>query len=458
MLLGNEKNFSYLQKALDALTVLGCWYCAYFVRFHYLTGAQPGLGLLFIKLGILLSALALYIFHRNGLYRSLRFSSRFKEIGTVFHANIQAALAFVLFLYFFAPERVSRLTLAIYLVFSSFALVALRLSVRNLLRALRRHGYNLRHVLLVGSGPQMENYIKTVKTFKDAGIRFCGWIDGGLFPQQFQIPILEMGVGQAIGQLHPNLVVIGHGAQDSEKMSKILKEIYNDLTPIQILPDLSYSLIGHQVEDFAGISLVSVNKPRMETIDVVAKRFFDIVFSFWALIFLSPLFLLIALAIKLTSRGPIFYGQERMGVDGKTFQMWKFRSMEVDAEAATGAVWAKENDPRRTPIGKFLRSSSIDELPQFWNVLVGEMSVVGPRPERPVFVEQFRNNIPAYMLRHKVKAGITGWAQVNGWRGDTSLEKRIEYDLFYIKNWSLLFDLKIIFLTVWKGFFNKNAY
>jgi exopolysaccharide biosynthesis polyprenyl glycosylphosphotransferase len=169
-------------------------------------------------------------------------------------------------------------------------------------------------------------------------------------------------------------------------------------------------------------------------------------------------FWLIATLVKLTSRGDVFYKQERMGLDGKPFMIYKFRSMYTDAEAATGPVFASERDPRRTPLGKLLRQSNIDELPQLWNVLKGDMSIVGPRPERPLFVAQFKDKIPQYMLRHKVKAGITGWAQVNGWRGNTSIEKRIEYDLYYIENWSVRLDLKIMWLTLLRGFFHKHAY
>jgi exopolysaccharide biosynthesis polyprenyl glycosylphosphotransferase len=168
--------------------------------------------------------------------------------------------------------------------------------------------------------------------------------------------------------------------------------------------------------------------------------------------------LVLAILVKLTSRGPVLYRQERMGLDGGTFEMLKYRSMKTDAESATGAVWAVENDQRRTAFGVFLRSTSLDELPKLWNVFVGDMSLVGPRPERPVFVDQFKRNIPNYMLRHRVKTGITGWAQINGWRGDTSLEKRIECDIYYIRNWSLWLDVKILFLTVFRGFVNRNAY
>jgi Undecaprenyl-phosphate glucose phosphotransferase len=216
--------------------------------------------------------------------------------------------------------------------------------------------------------------------------------------------------------------------------------------------------LGCEIEDFDGLPVVNLNDSPLDGWGSVAKRATDMVVSGFALIVLSPVLVFIALAVRLTSRGPIFFKQERMGMDGRTFPMLKFRSMKVDAEEKTGAVWARPNDDRRTPIGTLLRATSLDELPQLWNILRGDMSLVGPRPERPVFVSQFRREIPHYMLRHKVKAGLTGWAQVNGWRGDTSLSKRIECDLFYIRNWSYFFDLKIILLTFWRGFVNKNAY
>ena len=190
----------------------------------------------------------------------------------------------------------------------------------------------------------------------------------------------------------------------------------------------------------------------------VLKRILDLVGGMLALLIFSPLMALIALLVKLTSRGPALYRQERMGLDGRTFQALKFRSMYVEAEEATGAVWARENDTRRTRLGIWLRRFSLDELPQLFNVLCGEMSLVGPRPERPVLIQEFKSRIPHYMLRHKVKAGITGWAQVNGWRGNTSLEKRIEHDLYYIERWSIWFDLKILLLTLFRGFVDPNAY
>ena len=231
------------------------------------------------------------------------------------------------------------------------------------------------------------------------------------------------------------------------------------MVDIKIVPDLlQFVALRTGMEDLDGIPIINLSDTPLSGWYGPVKRAADILFSSLGIILTSPVLILIAVTIKLTSRGPVFYKQERMGLDGSVFTMFKFRSMKVGAEEETGAVWAKKDDPRRTGIGSFLRSTSLDELPQLFNILKGEMSFVGPRPERPYFVEQFRGKIPRYMLRHKVKCGLTGWAQVNGYRGNTSIEKRIEYDIFYIENWSLSFDIKIIWLTFWKGLISKHAY
>ena len=211
-------------------------------------------------------------------------------------------------------------------------------------------------------------------------------------------------------------------------------------------------------EDFEGIPFIHLRDSPLHGWSRIVKRSFDIVFSAAVLALLWPVMLAIALGVKLSSPGPIFYPQDRMGLDGQRFRMLKFRTMGQDAEADTGPVWASVGDTRRTRLGTFLRRFSLDELPQFVNVLRGQMSVVGPRPERPVFVEQFRRTVPGYMLRHKVKSGLTGWAQVNGLRGNTSLEKRIQFDIEYIERWSLWLDFKIITLTVFRVLFDRNAY
>ncbi|HEX7670134.1 MAG TPA: exopolysaccharide biosynthesis polyprenyl glycosylphosphotransferase [Polyangiaceae bacterium] len=228
---------------------------------------------------------------------------------------------------------------------------------------------------------------------------------------------------------------------------------------VKVVPDLLQVIaLRARLEDLDGVPVININDVPLQGLNSLIKRALDVVIAASGLAVLGLPLALMGLVVRLTSRGPVLFRQERTGLDGKPFTIVKFRSMYDDAERETGPVWTKPDDPRVTPLGRFLRRSNIDELPQLWNVLRGDMSIVGPRPERPHFVEQFRHKIPSYMLRHKVKAGLTGWAQVNGWRGNTPLEKRIEYDLYYIENWSVRLDLKIMWLTLVKGFFHKHAY
>jgi exopolysaccharide biosynthesis polyprenyl glycosylphosphotransferase len=223
------------------------------------------------------------------------------------------------------------------------------------------------------------------------------------------------------------------------------------------VPDLlQFIALRARLEDLDGVPVINLNDVPLQGLSAFIKRSLDVVISAGALVLMTIPGLLIAWMIKRTSTGPVFYAQERMGLDGRQFTVYKFRTMPVNAESETGPIWATENDSRVTRFGAFLRRHDLDEWPQFWNVLKGDMSIVGPRPERPFFVEQFKHRIPQYMLRHKVKAGITGWAQVNGWRGNTSLEKRIEYDLYYIENWSVTLDIKIMWLTVLRALSPKT--
>lgn len=243
---------------------------------------------------------------------------------------------------------------------------------------------------------------------------------------------------------------------DVRKVYSILADCFVDIRLAADIPELSG--LSLSTVDVDGMPLVSLRENPHFGLNVMFKRGMDIILSLVGLIIISPLLLLVAAMIKLTSRGPVFYRQERCGLNGQPFQMLKFRSMKVDAEKDTGAVWARKNDDRRTILGTFLRSTSIDELPQLFNVLKGEMSLVGPRPERPVFIDKFRKTIPNYMARHSVKAGITGWAQVHGWRGNTSLRKRLQYDLYYITHWTPWMDIRILWMTIFKGMVHRNAY
>jgi exopolysaccharide biosynthesis polyprenyl glycosylphosphotransferase len=245
----------------------------------------------------------------------------------------------------------------------------------------------------------------------------------------------------------------------STAMMALLDRLVRSCVSIHVVPDLlQFMVLRSRVEDIDGLPTINLSEPPLEGWSRFVKRAFDLLVGLAALVVLSPVMVAMAIAIWLEDHGPVFYRQERMGLDGKRFEIVKFRSMRVGAETVTGAVWAEKDDPRRTKVGRFIRAWSIDELPQLFNVLLGDMSVVGPRPERPQFVEQFRAEFPHYMLRHKVRAGMTGWAQVHGWRGNTSIRMRIEHDLYYIENWSLLLDLKILFLTVIHGLRHENAY
>lgn len=458
MLKAQERSFGNLQKLLDIIVVVGAWLLAYYIRFHTMLHAEQGLAGLFLKLSPILALITHYCLYKNNLYHSQRFSHRYKEILSVVKGNTVAAIAFVLMLYFFGFERVSRLTLILYYVISTLSLIIVRMSVRNFLRSLRRKGKNLRHVILIGNGDPLRKYIENTRFFKDSGINFIGWIDSQGLAKELDVKEIESTYAEIRKEMQPDAVVISYKMAESEKVEKFVQANHNDVIPIQILPDLSYSLVGHQVEDFGGIPLLTVNQPSFNTLELFLKRGLDIFGALFGLIFLFPLLFLIGLATKLSSKGPIFYGQERVGLDGSNFMMWKYRSMKIAESNEDETEWSNKENPRKTKLGDFLRKTSLDELPQLWNVLTGDMSLVGPRPERPFFVEKFRKEIPGYMLKHKMRAGITGWAQVNGWRGDTSLEKRIECDLYYIKHWSFWFDVKILFLTLFKGFVNKNAY
>lgn len=458
MLKNHAKAFSNIQKLVDMTVVMLCWWAAYIIRFEYIMGAQFGLEKLFLNITPLIALIVLYQFSKNDLYKSLRFSSRYKEILSVMRANTASFLSLIIILYFFSGGKISRGHLLIFYTLASFSLIITRIIIRNILRTLRKKGKNLRHILLIGNGKQIGHYIKTIKHFKDSGLVITGWIDSDGLAREFDIPELNETYDQVLKEKNIQSITLGYGGTQSYKNDIFLKEHYNEIIPIQLLPDLTYSLLGHSIEDFAGIPLLSINHPEFSGIELFAKRTFDILATFLGLIFISPLLLLIALLIKLTSKGPILYGQERIGLDGQNFTMLKFRSMSTAENNEDKNVWESKNNPRTTKIGNFIRKTSLDELPQLFNVLLGQMTLVGPRPERPFFVEKFRSEIPGYMLRHKMKAGITGWAQVNGWRGDTSLINRIECDIYYIKNWSFWFDIKILFLTLWKGFINKNAY
>jgi exopolysaccharide biosynthesis polyprenyl glycosylphosphotransferase len=356
----------------------------------------------------------------------------------------------------------SRATLGIFLVCALVLTLIGRTLVRAWMSRKHRAGRDLDRVLIAGNGELARAVIERINSHRDQlGFHVVGYLKNGEEGVLDPLPCLGTIAGAETvvreNQIDHVFVALPHAS--SEAMMALLDTLVRNTVSIHVVPDLlQFMVLRSRVEDLDGLPTINLSETPLEGWSRFAKRTFDLVVAGLALIALWPLMALIAVAIWLEDRGPVFYRQVRMGLDGKPFDILKFRSMRVGAETITGAVWADKDDPRRTKIGRLIRAWSLDELPQLWNVLLGDMSVVGPRPERPQFVEQFRAEYPHYMLRHKVRAGMTGWAQVHGWRGNTSIRMRIEHDLYYIENWSLMLDLKILFLTVVHGLKHENAY
>jgi Undecaprenyl-phosphate glucose phosphotransferase len=466
MLRRYQRTIGDLFRLLDACVVVIAWLLAYWVRFYAspfeVTKGMPEFGT-YAALSPLVVVLWMVVFSLKRVYESRRMVGRLDEVLLVLKSHGLALLFFIALTYLFEDYKYSRLVMAYFAVMGAAGLAAFRIAVRNTLRGMRARGYNLRHVLAVGEGPTLELLIQRLDAFPELGLRVVGVVTSEGSDVKSLAGKRVLGnfrhIREVIARVKADEVLISLEASRQHEVDVVLDLLQDETIDIRLAPDLHrYVTLGCEVEDFDGMPVVRLNDSPLVGSAAYAKRFTDLLLSLLALLTFAPVMLLVALLIKLTSRGPVLYGQERMGLDGRTFRMLKFRSMRVDAETRGGAVWASAGDARCTAIGALLRKTSLDELPQFWNVLRGDMSLVGPRPERPVFVSQFRGEIPHYMLRHKVKSGITGWAQVNGWRGNTSLRARIECDLFYIKNWSLSLDLKILTMTVWKGFVHKNAY
>ena len=349
-------------------------------------------------------------------------------------------------------------------------LVLTRSWIRKALRYYRR-SRSPRRALIIGSGDCLSSALDALHELDFASTAVIGILPAGTDAQIAQareaaqtrgMPVLAVPLdwSEFFAANPCETVIIALPYEAYPFLGEHFDAVANQVADVKMLPDLTrFTGFRPSVEYLGGrVLAISAHGSPLEGSGFVFKRVLDTVGSVVAILLFSPLFVVLALAIRMTSRGPIFYKQVRMGIDGRTFSILKFRTMPIDAEAKTGEVWASKSDDRATGLGSVMRRLSLDELPQLFNVLSGEMSLVGPRPERPVFVNQFRRHVPGYMLRHKVKAGMTGWAQIHGWRGNTSIEKRIEYDLYYVRHWSLWLDLRILFLTVFRGFVHPNAY
>ncbi|HEY7791826.1 MAG TPA: undecaprenyl-phosphate glucose phosphotransferase [Vicinamibacterales bacterium] len=463
----------------DALLGMTAFVIAYFLRFQTgfipITKGVPPFRQ-YIHILPFIAILTPLAFHFQGLYRLRRGRSRVDDFFNVFVGSILAVVfGVVATLYFQAyyvsdaakevgAYEVSQIVWGLFLLFNVALTYASRELVREVLERRWRAGAGLKRVLIAGAGELGRLVADKILVHRELGYQIVGFIDdraGGDHLGYRGLPLL--GTLEECGDIADREGVdhlyVALPPEEHLKMIELLESTSRQCVDVKVVPDLLQVIaLKARLEDLDGIPVININDVPLQGFNSIVKRMIDVALSAVALVGLAIPGLLVAALVKLTSDGPVFYRQERMGLDGRSFTIVKFRSMHHEAERETGPVWARENDPRVTALGRFLRKSNVDELPQIWNVFVGDMSIVGPRPERPHFVEQFRHRFPQYMLRHKVKAGITGWAQVNGWRGNTSLEKRIEFDLYYIENWSVRLDLKIIWLTIVKGFFHKHAY
>ncbi len=449
----------------DLVLVAGCWLLAYWLRFYVAGPPLPYSDIppLADYLLMLLPILVVWgvAFRAFGLYRPRRIGSHLSEAADIAKASTMGALVLVAVMtFFFRGYDYSRVVIVYFWLLSIGVVWFSRAAFREVLRFARRRGYNLRYAVVVGGGELAATVVQRLQGRRDIGIQVLGVVGDdkdGAGGARWLGGFKDL---RAVLDAHTvDHVVLALAHEDYGRLAGLLDAVGDEPVTIHVVPDLlRFASLRGGVEQFEGIPFIHLRESPLYGWSSLAKRVFDFVFSLAVLATLWPVLLALAAAVRLTSPGPVFYRQERMGLDGRPFHMLKFRTMSADAERHTGPVWAAATDARRTRLGTFLRRFSLDELPQFLNVLRGEMSVVGPRPERPVFVERFRQTVPGYMLRHKVKSGITGWAQVHGLRGNTSLEKRIEYDIEYIERWSLWLDLRIIAMTVARVLVDRNAY
>jgi Undecaprenyl-phosphate glucose phosphotransferase len=448
----------------DISLTVGAWLGAHYLRFDSglfdVDKPPPTFGQCVnnIPLIILVSLLA---YHFTGQYQIHRFRRLREEFVSVFMGTALMGLFVVAATFGLQNPYESRGAILLFIALTmTVILVSRRVSWMGV-HWLRRRGYNQTQTLIVGTGRVARKTARSLRQTTFLGFKNVGYIEDQPSHWTSDLDILG-GIADlprlvAKYQVSHVFICLPMGRYDeARRVFDVLSQTLVDVRLVADIPALAG--VSFTTTTFDGMPMIGLRESPHFGLNIVVKRAMDIVLSLVALILLAPVFAVIAALVKWTSPGPIFFSQERCGLNGESFKMLKFRSMRTDSEVKTGAVWAVKNDPRTTKLGAFLRKTSLDELPQFINVLLGDMSLVGPRPERPVFINKFVKTIPNYNARHAVKAGITGWAQVNGWRGNTSLRKRVQYDLYYIMHWTPWLDIRILWLTIWHGFVNRNAY
>ena len=469
MIKDNQKLFNRLHLLLDALVTAISYLMAWYLKFATsLAETDPTVGVLdmrtYFRALYILVPLYVVLYYFFNMYAPKRATRRKYEIFAILKANTVGLILFMTLLYAINQLDISRFVLGSFYIINIILTTLCRTMIRNILYFFRRKGYNLKYILLVGYSSAAEEYITRIIANPQWGYVIRGILDDTIPSGTVYKGVKVVGRIENIKYILPenklDEIAITLALKDYEHLESIVDLCEKSGVHTKFIPDYNSLVPSHPyTEDLMGLPVINIRYvPLTNALNGILKRTTDIIGASLAIILSSPIMLISALMIKATSEGPVIFKQERVGLHNKVFKMYKFRTMEVQKQTAEENAWTVKDDPRVTKIGKFLRKTSLDELPQFFNILMGEMSMVGPRPERPQFVEKFKEEIPRYMIKHQVRPGLTGWAQVNGYRGDTSIRKRIEYDLYYIENWSLAFDFKILFLTIFKGFVNKNAY
>ncbi len=468
MIKENQKRLNRLHVLLDALVIFISYLIAYLIMYYNDDAILALSAQVYFSALIIIIPLFLILYEFFELYTPKRISGRRSEIANISKANTIGVLIVTLALYLGGKNmnmhHFSRRLVIIFYILTNVLMVFERGFIRSFLMSIRTKGYNQKHVLLIGYSRAAEGYIDRVKQNPEWGYNIRGILDDHKERGYCYNGVKVIGT---ISNLHMILemnvldeIAITLSIKEYEHLEAIVNDCEKSGVHTKFIPDYNNFIPTiPYIEDLQGLPVINIRHvPLTELHNAYIKRIVDIFGALFGIIVFSPVMIVTAILVKLTDGGPIIYAQERVGLHNKPFKMYKFRSMAVQKPSEEKSKWTTPNDPRVTAVGRFIRKTSIDEMPQFFNILSGNMSLVGPRPERPFYVEKFREEIPHYMIKHQVRPGLTGWAQVNGFRGDTSIQKRIDHDLYYIENWTLGFDFKIMFLTIFKGFINKNAY
>ena len=474
MIKDNQIFFNRMHIVLDGIVVVGSFLLAWAIKFlSPLSDTTPGITALsaetYFSALYFLVPVYLILYSVNNLYSSKRAMRATTEAWGIIKANT-FGIASLMVIFFMISNRAEGITdfsrsfMGYFYLLNIILTILYRYIVRRILNYFRRRGSNLKHVLLIGYSRAAEAYLDRISANPQWGYVVHGILDDHVPRGTTYRGVKVLGTLGNLELILPenkmDEITITLSLQDYDYLEKIVDQCEKSGVHTKFIPDYN-SLFPSRpyTEDIMGLPVINIRYvPLTNTWNAAIKRVLDILGSLFCIILFSPVMLFAVIGTKLSSRGPVIFKQTRIGQHSKPFTMYKFRTMRMQTQEDEKKGWTTKNDSRVTKFGSFLRKTSIDEMPQFFNVLTGRMSLVGPRPERPQFVEKFKEEIPRYMVKHQVRPGITGWAQINGYRGDTSIRKRIEYDIYYIENWSVGFDLKVLFLTVFKGFINKNAY